>query len=181
MKKLLVFLLILALLAGYYILGTGYLKQRQEQASLASETDAARQALAQVPARPADLDQRLQQALAAEKATRESLPQRLNTTQVLDAILRLAEDHGVKAVPLVTQPWTNEAVAGQYYSVFRLELTVTGDFDRVETFLAALETGVPGTLVIEYLRVARPDALPEAGAPVETTLSVVVFARPDQP
>jgi len=181
MKKLLVALLVLALLAGCYIFGTGYLKQRQEQATLTSELDAARQVLAQVPARPAGLDQRLQEALAAEKAAGESLPERLNTTRVLDAILRLAEDRGVKAVPLVTQPWTNEAVAGHDYSVFRLDVTVTGEFARVENFLAALETGVHETLVIEYLRVARPDELPEAGAPVEATVSVAIFARLDQP
>jgi Tfp pilus assembly protein PilO len=181
MKKLLVALLILALLAGYYIFGTGYLKQRQEQAALASETEAARQALAQAPARPAYLDQRLQAALAGEKAAGESMPERLNTTQVLDAILRLAEDHGVKAVPLVTQPWTNEAVAGYEYAVFRLELTLTGEFEPVATFLAALETGVPGTLVIEYLRLARPDEAPPDVTTVEAAVSVVIYARPDRP
>jgi hypothetical protein len=179
MRKLPIALLAVALLAGYYILGTGYLEQRQEQAALASDIDAARQALALVPDRPADLDRRLEEALAGKEAAETSFPERLNTTQVLNGILRLAEDHGVKAIPLVTQPWTTETAGGQEQSVFRLDLTVTGDFARVEAFVASLETGVPETLVVEHLRAARSEGPPAEGTPVEAGVSVAVYARPE--
>jgi hypothetical protein len=175
-RKLLFVSLVLAVLAAYGALGTGYLKQRRERVWLASELGAARQSLALVPAPPADLDQRLQQALADEKAAREALPERLDTTQALDAILLQAEADGVKAIPLVTQPWMTETVNGHDYSAFRLALTVTGDFSRVKTFLASLETGSPGTLVVEYLHVTWP-----AGEPMRAEIRVVIYARPPEP
>jgi hypothetical protein len=176
-RKLLFVALVLAILAAYYVLGTGYLKQRRERVLLASEVGAARQALALVPAPPADLDRRLQEALAEEKAAGEALPERLDTTQALDAILLQAEADGVKAIPLVTQPWMTETMNGYDYSTFRLDLTVTGDFARVKTFLASLETGSPGTLVVEYLHVTG-----NAGEPTQAGLRVVIYARPpDQP
>jgi hypothetical protein len=172
-RKLLIASLAVALLAAYYVLGTGYLKQRQEQGLLASEIGAARQAQALVPLPPADLDQRLKESVAGEEAARKAFPERLNTTRLLDAILLQAETDGVKAIPLVTQPWTTETLNGRDYSVFRLDLTVAGDFARVESFLAGLETGDPGTLVVEYLRVVGP-----AGEPVQAGVRVVVYARP---
>jgi hypothetical protein len=179
MRKLLIVLLALALLAGYYVLGTGYLHQQQEQAALAAGISAARQGLAQLPPRPDDLDRRLEEALVAEKAAEEDLPGRLNTTQTLDAILRLAEDNGVKAVPLVTQPWLTETIGGYEYSVFRLDLTVSGDYSRVAAFLAALETVSLQTLVVDYLRLARTDGPPPVGEPVEAGLQVAIYARPE--
>jgi hypothetical protein len=177
MKKLLFALLVLALLAGYYVLGTGYFRQRQEQSALAADINAAQQALAQVPARPADLDRRLEEALAAAAAAGESLPERLNTTQTLDAILELAEDNGVKAVPLVTQPWLAETIGGYEYSVFRLDLTVSGDYSRVAAFLAALETGEFETLVIDYLNLTTPDEPEQSAEAVSAGVRVTIYAR----
>ena len=181
MRKLLIVLLAAVLLAGYYFLGTGYLKQRQEQARLATGTAAAQQTLALVPTWPADLDLRLRDAMDAQAAAQKSLPVRMDTTQALNIILRLAEDCGVKAIPLATQPWTAEAIGGYEYSVFRLEMNVSGEFELVQSFLSRLETGEPGTLVLEYMRLTRPDGQPE-GEPVEAGLRVAIYARaPDQP
>jgi hypothetical protein len=176
-RKLLFVGLALAVLAAYYLLGTGYLKQRRAQAALASDTAAAQQSLAQVPAPPADLDQQLQAALDEARSAREALPERLNTTRAVDDILILADASGVKAIPLVTQPWVTETINGRDYSTFRLELTVTGDFARMKTFLASLETGSPETLVVERLNVNSKE-----GEPAQATLSVVIYARsPDGP
>lgn len=181
MRKLLVVLLTAALLAGYYYLGTGYLRQRQDQGRLAVETEAAGQALATLPARPTDLDRQLQDALDAQEAARNSLPERMDTTRTLNAILRLAEDGGVKAIPLLTQPWMVESVGDYKYSVFRFELNVSGEFGAVQAFLSRLETGEPATLAVEYLRLTRPEGHPESGQ-VEAALRVAVYARPpDQP
>jgi hypothetical protein len=176
-RKFLVVLLAAALLAGYYYLGTGYLRQRQEKDRLAVETVAAQQALAALTPRPADLDQRLKQALDSQEAARNLLPGRMDTTEALNVILRLAEDSGVKAIPLVTQPWTTETAGSYEYSIFRFELNVSGEFVAVQAFLARLESNGPGTLVAEYLRLARPDGQPDSDF-VEALLRVALYARP---
>ena len=48
-RKLLIILLIAVLLVVYYLLGTDYLKQRQEHETLASEISEITQTLAQMP------------------------------------------------------------------------------------------------------------------------------------
>jgi len=180
-RKLLVVLLAAALLAGYYYLGTGYLRQRQEQGRLAAGTVAVQQALATLPTRPVDLAQRLQEARDAQEAAENSLPEQMDTTRTLNAILRLAKEGGVKAIPLLTQPWMTETINGYEYSVFRVELNVSGELTAVQAFLSRLESGEPATLAVEYLHFTRPEGLLESGL-VEAALRVAVYARaPGQP
>jgi hypothetical protein len=71
-RKLLITLLIIALLVGYYRLGLDYLKKGTEQEALASQITDATRALAQMPEPTVDLEPRLsavQANLAAEQST----------------------------------------------------------------------------------------------------------------
>ncbi len=164
----------------YYLVATDYLKQRRENGALASRIEGMTQTLAQVPLSPADLEQRLNAAQSDFEATRNLFPDRLNTTMVINGILRLAEDTGVKAIPLITQPWRTESFSGHDYSVFRLDISVTGAFTKLVDFTDQLENGEPHTLLIESVAVDRADdeEAEEGTIPVEASLSVAVFARP---
>lgn len=170
----------LALLVVYYLMATDYLKQRREHKTLASQITETTQMLAQIPLPPADLEQRLSEAQSSFEATQNSFPDRLNTTRIINAILRLADDVGVKAIPLITQPWTVESISDQNYSVFRLSVTANGTFTKLASFINQLETGEPQTLVIESLLVDRVTDTPgeEGEIPVEAKLAIAVYARP---
>ena len=61
-RRLLIIILIAALLAVYYLIGTDYLKQRNQKATLASQIAVETETLAQIPLPPADLEQRLADA-----------------------------------------------------------------------------------------------------------------------
>jgi hypothetical protein len=180
---LLIAVLVLVLLAVYYIMVTDYLKQRQENQALASRTEEAAQLLAQIPPPPADLEHRLSAAQSSYAETQDSFPDLLNTTQIINGVLRLADDEGVKAIPLVTQPWTVETISDHDYSVFRLSVTVTGDFTKLAGFIERLETGEPPTLIIESLLVDRVTEIQgeENALPVAAQLEIVVYARPPAP
>ncbi|MCK4862944.1 MAG: hypothetical protein KAS25_01550 [Dehalococcoidales bacterium] len=183
-RKLLIAILVVALLAVYYILGTDYLKQRRDHEALASQITVAKEVLAQIPPRPADLETRLSDAQTGLEEAKNTFPERLNSTRIIDAILRLADDIGVKAIPLVTQPWTMESVEGGNYSILRLHVAVTGTFNQMSDFLSQLENGDIETLVMEYLTVDSITA-PFGGEDaygdtlqVDTRLEIAVYSQP---
>jgi len=183
-RKLLIAILAVTLLAVYYILGTDYLKQRRDHGALASHITVAKETLAQIPPRPADLETRLSDAQAGLEEAKNTFPERLNSTRIIDTILRLADSIGVKAIPLMTQPWTTESVEGENYSILRLHVTVKGTFNRMSDFLSRLENGDIETLVMEHVAVDSLTA-PFGGEDVsgdtlqvETRLEIAVYTQP---
>lgn len=168
-RKLLIILLVAVLLVVYYLLGMGYLKQRHEHEALAAQINEATQTLAQMPKPPDDLDQQLATAQASLDAVKNSFPRTMNSTRIINAILKLADNCEVKAIPLTTQPWKKVDISDHSYFVFRLNVTATGTFAQLVSFLNKLENGEPQTLIVEDLsvtRVARPPG--EEGAPEGT-------------
>ena len=183
-KKLLLIALAAILLVAYYFLGTGYLKQRQDNKTLASEVSETIQILAQTPPRPTDQTQRLAAAQTSLEAEENAFPDQLNSTRIVNTILRLADDIGIKAIPLVTQAWTTIGINGHSYSVFRLDVSATGNFTPVTDFLSQLETIDIETLVIDYLAIDRITTPPwgegvsENITEVIANLDISVYSRP---
>jgi hypothetical protein len=183
-RKLLIVILVVVLLVVYYLLGTDYLKQRREHEALASQIAGATSTLAQMPPPPTDLETRLTAAQADMDTARNAFPDRLNSTRIIDTILILADDTGIRAIPLVTQPWKTENVNDISYSVFRLNIVAAGTFEQLSDFLNQLESGELETLVIEYLTVARATETPEEEntpggvIPVSASLDIAIYAQP---
>jgi hypothetical protein len=159
---------------------TDYFKQRQEYRAMASRTEEAAQMLAQIPTFPADLEEKLSDVQSSYKAVQNSFPDQLNTTAIINAILKLADDTGVKAIPLITQPWTPEIINNQDYSVFRLSITASGDFAGLASFVDQLENGEPTTLVIESMLIDQATEITdgETVPPCITKLEIAVYSRP---
>jgi len=183
-RKLLIIILVVALLAVYYIIGSDYLKQGREHEALASQVNEATRTLAQIPSPPADLEQRLAAARSALESVNSTLPDRLNSTRIINTILRLADEVGVRAIPLTTQPWTTESINGEDYSVFRLHIAVTGPFTRLSSFFSQLENGEIKTLVMEYITVDkvtgsfRAEGVYGSMLQVDANLEIAVYSRP---
>lgn len=190
-RTVLIIVLIIVLIAVYYLLGTDYLKQRREGEALASQIAGTTQQLTLIPAPPDNLEQRLTDAENDLDATIDSIPQRLNSTQIINRILEIAEDTQVKALPLVTQDWVAKSYDEYSYSVFRINVVATGTFTRVSHFISRLETSELETLVIEHLLVEQESLLQrgeeEASqelAEVNASLQLAIYSRSsetDQP
>ena len=148
-RKLLVAVLIIALLAVYYMVGTDYLKQRRDNTSLASRITESTQALALIPPPPADLEAQVADARTALDGAKNVFPEQLNSTRIIDYLLKLADEAGVKAIPLLTQPWAVQSVGGKDYSILRLQVAVSGIYNNMFYFLSGLESGDFETLVME--------------------------------
>ncbi len=153
--KLPIVILIIMLSVVYYLFGNDYLSQRQEQKSLTSQLAEVTPTLSQIPEPPQGLEQRLELAQATLAAEQSKLPSEVDTTQVIDTILRLADDCGVKAIPLATEPWTEEKIGEHGYDVFRLSMAVDGGFSQLVDFVKKLENGEFNTLIVEKLSVSR--------------------------
>lgn len=134
--------------------------------------------LALIPPSPADLAERLSEAESNYEAALDSFPGQVNTTGIINTVLRLAGETGVKAIPLITQPWTTEDIDGQEYAVFRLSVTAGGDFAGLADFIDRLETDTPPTLIIESIVLERATDIEEHAALFEARLEIAVYARP---
>jgi len=180
MNKLLVAVLVIALSAAYCFLGLDYAKQNREQARLKSEIADAEQALAQVPLPPQGLEEQLAAAQASLAAEQMAIPGEINSNQLIDTILNLAKEHGVQAIPLVTQPWSTANVGGYAYRVFRINVEVEGSFAQLNNFISSLENVEFETLLVEHLRIIGiSEGLEEETASGErftASLDLAVFA-----
>jgi len=179
--KLLITLLIIILLVVYYLLGMGYMKQQKEYEALTSQIADVTQTLREIPKPPQDLEQRLADAQASLAAEQSAFPGKMNTTQVINSILELADDCEVKAIPLITQPWSTEEVGQHSYYVFRLNVAIEGSLSQLLTFVDKLENSEFETLVVEGLRVTRVteqlEETAEGTVPVTASLDLAIYAR----
>ena len=181
-RKLIVAFIIIVLLVAYGLLGIDYTKQRQEHEALAVSIADTTQKLQQIPAPAQNLEQRLAAAEASLAATQSALPGKPNSTQIINRILKLADECQVKVIPLATQQWSSEKT-GKGYLAFGLQLTVQGGFDQFVNFINNLENGEFDTLIIDDLSVTRVifetdgEVLPDRTVHVMANLGVVIYAR----
>lgn len=165
---------LIALLVVYYFLGTDYRKQHQAYDVLAARVNEATLTLAQTPEPPQDLERRLAAAEANLATVHSTFPSDLNSTRVINDILILADKYQVKAIPLVTKPWSMENI-GRGYHVFRIDMAVSGSFPQVTDFVSQLESARFAAIAVENLGVTR---LPVGGnIPVVCNLDLAIYTQ----
>ena len=179
-RKVLITILVIAVLVAYYVIGTGYMNQRNQKETLTAQISQANAALALIPLPPADLDEQLADAEDRLWELEETLDIDGNITRIVNSILTLAEETGVNAVPLSTQSWANEVYEDQAYVVLRIDLEVSGNFTQLVDFLNHLENGEPETLVLEHVNVEKDSGFfllenPNEG-PVDAKVRIAVYA-----
>jgi Tfp pilus assembly protein PilO len=176
----LITILILALVVVYYLIGSDYIGGRNQKEVLAGQVADATGELALIPLPPADLDEQLANAQDSLWEMQESFAIDTNNTRIVNSILRLAEENGVKAIPLATQDWTSSKVLEQNYSVFRIEIAITGNYTQMVNFLYQLENGEPRTLVLENVTVEKVSGgclLEDTiEGPIEANIRIAIYA-----
>lgn len=178
---LLITILAVTLLVGYCYLGMSYLKQGNEQEALTSQISEVSQTLREIPEPAEDLEQRLAAAQGSLAAAQGSFPSQINTTQVINSILELADSQGVKAIPMETQPWLIETVGEHEYCVFRLNVAAEGSLSQLQTFIGELEQSEFKTLIMEGIEVSRNTKLIEEGeggtVPFTASLNLAIYTQ----
>ena len=180
-RRLLITIFIIMLLVVYYILGTSYLKQRQEHQALTAQLIEATETLKEMP-QPQDFGEQLAAAQTNLAVEQNAFPGKVNTTQVINTILELADKCELKAIPLVTQPWLTEKVGEHDYYVFRLNVAIEGSFSQLLSFVSGLENGDYETLIIKNVSVTRSteqaEAETEATIPVTASVDLTLYIQP---
>jgi hypothetical protein len=171
--KWLVAVIIIALLAGYYILATGLLRENRQNGDLRAQISSLTAQLAAMPETASDLEERLSAAGVDLAAAENAFSGETNDTRIVDSILRLARDTGVTAIPLATHPRALEQIEGYSYSVFSMTFSVTGDFQHLQSFIGGLETSEITTLTVTKLQLQRTSA--ETGAGITADIDVAVY------
>jgi hypothetical protein len=183
-KRLPIVILIIILSVVYYLFGMDYLNQRKEQKALTPQIAEVTQTLGDMPEPSQNLEQQLEAAEASLVAEQSAFPGKMDTTQVIDTILRLADDCQVKAIPLITEPWSKENIGQHDYYVFRLNLAVGGSFSQLVNFVGELENGGFNTLIVENVSLTRlsqqseDEGVDEETILITASLDLAIYAQP---
>lgn len=170
---------VVILLAVYSFMGMDYLRQRREHEALSAQITTATRTFAQIPKPPPDLEQKLAAAKASLAAAQTDLPKELNSTQIINTILKLAIDCRVKAIPLSTRPWAKENTGEGYY-VFRLNMVISGGFSQLTNFVTRLEKEEFTSLVIEDLSVTRATNPSDVSLTADLRLAIYAQSAPTE-
>ncbi|HEY40836.1 MAG TPA: hypothetical protein G4O18_03140 [Dehalococcoidia bacterium] len=183
MNKLAIILIGIVLLVVYGLLAMDYMKQGPEHERLLSEIEEINQSREALPEPSTYFSEQLVVIQAALDAESVTIPGEINSTDVLDTILSLADDIGVKAIPLITQPWMEVHIGVNTYSILRINVDITGLFSSVKNYVSRLESGDFKTLIVESLIVNvdygdGEEVYAGGSTPVVASLDVAVFAKP---
>ncbi len=180
MNKIAIILIGAVLLVVYGLLAMDYMKQGSEQDRLLSEIEEVEQSQASLVEPSSDAYERLAALQAELDAESEIIPSEIDSSDVVDIILSLAQQVGVKAIPLATHPWVEEHIGGNTYLVFRLNVEIEGFFSKVTEYVTRLESGEYTTLVVENIVVEADGEEDFAGGstPVVASLDLAVFTQP---
>ncbi len=99
-RNLAIALVLIALSVAYVVVAMDYMKQLRVRETTTLEVSDVARNLNQVPPPPQDLQQRLAAAQARLATAPSSFPGKPNSTQVINKILRLADECQVKAIPI---------------------------------------------------------------------------------
>lgn len=181
MNKLAVVVVVVILLAVYGVLALDYIRQGPEQDRLSSEIAEIDQSLQDISEPPPNNLEELALIEATLAAEQETIPSYVDSTDVIEAILNIGQMTGVKAIPLVTEPWTKERIGDNTYGMFRISVGVEGTFAQISAFINYLETGEFNTLSMERLSVVVDDEDGEiysgGETPVLVEMDLVVLAQ----
>ncbi len=180
MNKIAIILISVVLLVVYGLLAMDYMKQGSEQERLLSEIEEVEQSREALEEPSGDAYEQLTAIQAELDAEGEVMPSEIDSSDVIDIVLGLAQEIGVKAVPLTTQPWTEERIGENTYRAFRLNVEIEGLFSEVTEYVTRLETGEYTTLVVENLIVEADYEEDFAGGatPVIASLDLAAFVQP---
>jgi len=181
--KLIITLLVIILFVSGIYFGMSYLREQGKHKVLYSQITDITQTLEQIPESPQGMEQRLAAAQAGLFAVQNDFPGKVNSTHIINTILKLAENSNIRIIPVKTQPWSIETVREHSYHVFRLDIAVEGSFPRLMTFVSQLEDGEFQTLILEDLSVTRLSAqsqegnVSESAIHVAADLSLAIYAQ----
>jgi hypothetical protein len=133
--------------------------------------------IAGIPAPATDLDARLAAANAAFTEAKNGLPGGIDTNDIMDYLINVAEQCQVEAVPLASEGAA--PASGKSYLEYDFSVTVTGSLANAADYVASLEGNDFPTLIILDCSVSKIEGTdftrPEKNMQVTVNLSIAVY------
>lgn len=177
-KRIIIATITILLLITFVRWGPGFIQARvrdsanQQKTELTKKIDAVSANISKIPARNEQLPLKLAQ-LEKELADQgKTIPDSMDSELVVNSILELAISCNVTAVPLQTSDWTP---TGENYSVYTLQISAKGDFEKIATFVSRVETELFDNLKIVSLEISG--GLVVGTDPDTANLQVAVYTR----
>ena len=165
----------LLIICLYFLIDT--MSQHNEQETLSAQITDAIEMIALIPEVPSDLEQRLADIEASLVSEQNNLPGQVNTTQIIDMLVDMADASQVSVVSLATTPWSLVNAEGHIYSVFVINLDIEGELDNLGAFLRTLENESPESLSVQHLTVTGDTEQIIKPSLVTAGLNVVIYAQ----
>jgi hypothetical protein len=157
--------LIVCLIGALAYLGVGYYWQNKRQASLIDQIETGRTINSLLPTPAADLQAQLVQVQSASAAVTTAAAGSLNSTEIIDSLLTLADACHLKVSPVSTQAWTSRAIGAGVYNILPVQLTLQGRQSDLVNFIGRVEdTAKYPSLAVENLVMAENSDAPAAAA-----------------
>jgi Tfp pilus assembly protein PilO len=92
-----------------------------------------------------------------------AVPEKMNSNDILEKILKLGREYLVSVIPLNSRDWSTAKIGQHDYQVFRMDLSLEGTQEDIVDFLKEMQSELYPTLVVEDV------SLSKSVAPVTTT------------
>jgi cell division protein FtsB len=186
-RLLTIFLVLLLVVAFTYLLGD-YARQHKRQAGYNLQINAAVNALAQIPAPETDLESRLSDLTASSSQALASISDNsLNSTSIIDTLMKQAESYNLSVTPLTTDSWIEKKVNNSMYKVLPIKMQLNGNLEGMLDFIKTLDN----TRKYPYLMISAIDIIhdPEeitsetntnATVTAEITFNIIIRYNPQE-
>jgi hypothetical protein len=139
-SKVLIVLLVLGLILVYANLLLTYANQKREQNSLRDQVNNSITTLKLLPAAPTDLPERLAAAQQAyDTALTEVSATDIDSTQIMEQLIKTAEIFNLKVNPATTNQWMLKNYGLTTYRVLPFSLEIKGSHEEIISYLMQLE------------------------------------------
>jgi hypothetical protein len=180
-KRIALAMVIIILLAVFIIWGIDFIQavykdsSNPERDSLVKEINKVNRLIDETPEPEVGLDLRLAQLEKELREEEQIIPDAMDSTTIVDAILKLAEPCDVTVTPMRTRDWSPEST---HYMVYTVNIVVEGSYQEVENFVERLENELYNNLTIvsmEILGGVQTDS--EDAEPDTANLQVEIYTR----
>lgn len=167
----------LLIICVYFLIDT--MSKKNEQETLVTQITEAIGMISLMPEVPSDLEQRLADIQASLDSLQSSLPDEVNTTQVIDTFLELADANQVKVTSLSSSPWSLINIEEHDYLIFVVSLEVKSEVYDLVAFLRSLESLPPSPPIsVQRLSVIRDEEQMVSSTLVTASLDIALYTQP---
>lgn len=150
-------------LVGHVLLGVTYLQQQREHDALALEIEAAMQALVAYGDAGSPQGQRTS-AEAELVVAQAALPSRLDGPGVVGALIRLAEETGLRVSDVKTVPGREQQVGEHIFAALSVHVQIEGTLSALRAFVSKMENGALQASRLDELSITGIAEPPAPGA-----------------